>query len=140
MLFSNLSKWYSGILTGYGEPFNIFSFCPLIAVDLCTFLVLGKLLFGRFLISVDLPAADTLAVASLILYKAEDILRRIAKEQANLMWEVLLPAKSLYQPNDAFLAGFVIIAMLLKDLCSGRICKIEGQPFGAIDIDQCFVF
>lgn len=95
---------------------------------------------GRLFITVDLPAANALVIARFIENETQDILRRIAEKQADLMGEFSVRPQTLDQVDHTPVGIFRRITILQEQSPGTVICQITLQRIGPVDIDKGTAF
>ena len=124
----------SYISNGNSKPHNRPSFCKHRAIKLCTFFVFCECLLRLINISVNLPTADTFAAPGFVIYKAENILRRIAEEQSDFMGKLLIFAEILDQPDNTALRCFRFISAFLQQTTGVIVLEIPTKLRGTVNI------
>ena len=124
----------SYISNGNSKPLNRPSFCKHRAIKLCTFFVFLKCLLRLINISVNLPTADTFAAPGFVIYKAENILRRIAEEQSDFMGKLLIFAEVLDQPDNTALRFSRFISAFLQQTTGVVVLEIPTKLRGTVNL------
>ena len=126
--------------TSHGELLDGFPLLPLPGVDLAAHLIFFKDVFGGLLVAVDLPAAHALVIARPIADEAQDILRRIAQKQADLMGKFPLAPEPVDEVNHTAIGVFRHIAVFQKQGSGAVIGQIALQRIGPVGVNQSAAF
>jgi len=126
--------------TSHGELLDGFPLLPLPEVDFAAHLVFLKDVSGGLLVAVDLPAAHALVIARPIADEAQDILRRIAEKQADLMGEFSVRPQTLDQVDHTPVGIFRRITILQEQSPGTVICQITLQRIGPVGVNQSSAF
>ena len=109
-------------------------------INSAAFLVFSEDVFGRLFVAIDLPASNTLVITGFIEDETQNILRRIAEKQADLMGKFPIRPQAADQVDHAPVGISRRITIPQEQPPGTVICQITLQRVGPVDIDKGTAF
>ncbi len=126
-------------LTGagpYGQILDTPAALPGGPVNLPALTASGKLLLRSLDIPVDLPKSDKFTTFILMIHEPDDVLRRIAEKESDLVREIHTFTDPGSKMSDACIHAFAAISHPRQHAPGGRSRNILFQSIGSVDIDK----